>query len=279
MAVAGHEIKPCGRLSITNLWMNGQNGLRLGHVRRLALLVVVAGWTGCRVLTSGLSGEVGAPDSRDVASAVDAFPASADAQPAIDVGEPPGVPGAPDIVGCSDGTREGFRDVGNWPDIAGCAGAFDQPGVAPDMRPLCDRLAGDSNSNHAGKDCTAADLCADNWHVCRSSNDVAKHSPTGDCESCVPAGEARFFLMASGATSMGVCSPDPQAVNDLHGCGSLGQPEAQTCSPLSRRMGFADCLATNGVWNCGGPDDNLREASLVTKSGANLGGVLCCKDY
>lgn len=246
----------------------------------LPLLAVVAGLTGCRVLTSGLSGDVGAPDSRTDAPAVDAFPAPGDAQTAIDVGEPPGVADAPDIVGCSDGTREGFRDYTNWPDIAGCAGAFDQPGVvgSPALQPMCDLLAGDTNSNEAGKGCTAADLCAANWHVCRNSDDVAKHSPTGDCESCVPAGESRFFLVASGASAMGICSPDPTAVNDLHGCGGLGQPEEQACAPLSRRMGFADCLATNGVWNCGGPADSLQEAAVVTKSGTTLGGVLCCKD-
>jgi hypothetical protein len=282
MAVAGPEIKPSNGLSIINLWMIRENGLRLGGVRRLPLVILLAGLTGCRVLTSGLtglSGDVGSATVGDLTT-TDTSAAPAEVPPAIDVGEPSGKPGAPDIVGCSDGTREGFRDYTNWPDIAGCAGAFDQAGVvgSPDIQPTCDLLAGDTNSNHAGKNCSAADLCAANWHVCRNSGDVAKHSPTGDCESCVPAGEPRFFLVASGASSMGICSPDPQAANDLHGCGGLGQPEAQACAPLSRRMGFADCLATNGVWNCGGPDDSLREARVVTKSGATLGGVLCCKD-
>jgi len=280
MAVAGPEIKPCNGLSFINMWRNRVIGLRLASVRRLPLLVVVAGWTGCRVLTSGLSGDVSTRDSRVIALAVDTFPAPADAQTAIDLGEPPGEQGAPDIVGCSDGTREGFRDYVDWPDIAGCAGAFDRPGVAGlmDLQPTCALLAGDANTNRNGIGCTAADLCAANWHVCKNGDDVAKHSPTGDCESCVPAGETRFFLVASGASPMGICSPDPQAVNDLHGCGGLGQPEAPTCAPLSRRMGFADCLATNGVWNCGGPDDSLQEATVVTKSGTTLGGVLCCKD-
>jgi hypothetical protein len=279
MAVAGPEIKPCNRLSIINLWMIRENGFRLGHVRRLPLVILLTGLTGCRVLTSGLSEDVGSSTVGDVATA-DTPAAPADAPPAIDAGEPPGVPGAPDIVGCSDGTREGFRDYINWPDIAGCAGAFDQAGVvsSPDIQPTCELLAGDTNSNHDGLGCTAADLCAANWHVCRNGDDVAKHSPTGDCESCVPAGETRFFLVASGASPMGICSPDSQAVNDLHGCGGLGQPEAPNCAPLSRRMGFADCLATNGVWNCGGPDDSLQEAKVVTKSGTTLGGVLCCKD-
>jgi hypothetical protein len=77
---------------------------------------------------------------------------------------------------------------------------------------------------------------------------------------------------------MGICSSDPLASNDLHGCGGLGQPETQGCAPLSRRMGFADCLATHGVWNCGSQDDSLQESKVVTKPGTALGGVLCCKD-
>lgn len=267
------------------MWRNRAIGRSLGDVRsllRVILVVSFAGLAGCRILTSGLSGEAGATDTRsDLAAAIGRPTAPIDTQAVIDLGEPDGVYGASDIVGCSDSTREGFRDYHDWPRIAGCAGAFDQPGVlggAPDLLPTCGLLAGDTNRRPDGKDCSAADLCALNWHVCRNGDDVANHSPTGDCEGCVPAGETRFFLVASGASPMGICSPDPLAANDLHGCGGLGQPEDQACAPLSRRMGFADCLATNGVWNCGSQDTSLREAEMVTKAGTTLGGVLCCKD-
>jgi hypothetical protein len=43
-------------------------------------------------------------------------------------------------------------------------------------------------------------------------------------------------------------------------------------------MNFSDCTATTGVWQCGTPENSLREADVVTKSGSSLGGVLCCKD-
>ena len=89
--------------------------------------------------------------------------------------------------------------------------------------------------------------------------------------------EQRFFITAVAASSMGVCSPDAQASNDLHGCGGLGEPEDATCAPLSRRMGFADCLGTKGVWSCGGQADSMQEARLVRKTGTTLGGVLCCR--
>jgi hypothetical protein len=244
---------------------------------RLGLLVAFAG---CRVLSGGLEGQGLGGQGPDTAPGPEVSPPPPDGPPpALDVGEPPGVVGLPPAVGCSDGTREGFRDVLHWPNIAGCAGGFEQPGVlgSPTPSSACYQ-AGDSSLNPNGIGCGAADLCAAEWHVCGGAADVARHSPTGDCESCVLPGELRFFLVAAGASPMGICTPDPEAANDLHGCGGLGQPESDACAPLVRRMGFADCLATRGVWHCGGEPDSLREAAIVTKPGVGMGGVLCCKN-
>ena len=184
------------------------------------------------------------------------------------------------IVGCSDGTREGFRDSKNWPNIAGCAGGWTSPGLLkPSVRePKCLRVAGNDSRNPAGIGCSASDLCALTWHACLDGPDVTSHSPTGGCESIVsPVDEALFVVMA-GASPQGVCYNDPSATNDLHGCGSvIGQPESGGCPPLNRRMSFADCAAT-GVWQCGTVDDSLREAEVVTKLGSSMGGVLCCMD-
>jgi len=251
-------------------------------MRLLAWLILAAALAGCRVLQTGLEVPPHGPPSGDTAPGPDAVaPTGPDgAAGAIDAGEPPGLSGSPLQTGCSDGTREGFRDFGAWQNIAGCAGAFTQPGVigSPTLLPACELQAGDSSGNPSGAGCNAADLCAQHWHLCRSAADVADHSPTRDCEGSVPAGEPRFFLVGAGASAMGICSPDPEAANDLHGCGGFGQPESDGCAPLSRRMGFADCQATSGVWSCGGVDDSLREATVVTKPGIALGGVLCCRD-
>lgn len=264
------------------------------------MLIFVVGLAACRVLTSGVGNPGGVVTLQDAGAASDARSEAAplEASAALDVGEPPGVSGLPAQVGCADGTREGFRDVANWPDIAGCAGSFDQPGViaSPELLPVCGNQAGDTNQdNPAGRGCNAADLCAPGWHICRDGPDVARHSSTGGCEGCVPAGEPRFFLVASGAavstpsegvdadpgsvpSSMGICVPVPDATNDLHGCGGLGQPESPACAPLSRRMSFADCLATEGVWWCGREADHLREALVVVKTGPSQGGALCCRN-
>jgi hypothetical protein len=243
-------------------------GLSLGLVRVLAFLFAALALAGCRVLTSGLgaSGDATTVSDEMTATAPDG------AQPARDVGESAGVPG----LGCSDGTREGFRNSNDWPDIAGCAGGFEQAGVVGPPEPACNLNAGDTSANPMGKGCSAADLCAAHWHICRNGSEVALRSPSG-CEGCVSPGEPRFFLVASGASSFGVCSPDPTEANDLHGCGGLGQPESDGCPPLTRRMGFADCMATDGIWSCGS-DVESREAAKVTKTGPALGGVLCCRD-
>lgn len=187
--------------------------------------------------------------------------------------------GAPQAVGCADGTREGFIDLRGWRNIAGCAGGFEVPGLLdPAARsPQCDRAAGDTGMNPTGAGCSVTDLCAEGWHVCAGPEEVARLSPT-DCESAADSEHEQFFLVRSGASPQGVCGPDPTAANDLHGCGSLGQPEAESCQPLERRLSFADCLASMGAWQCGGPDDPHREATVVSKPGAAQGGALCCRD-
>ncbi len=245
-------------------------------MRRLPLLLLLGAAlsAACRVLSSGLpTGADDAPADGAAPERADA-PAVADHAVAATTFEQPGIAG----TGCSDGTREGFRDSSLWPSIAGCAGGFSQPGVIGLLLPTCRLQAGDTSSNPVGSGCSAADLCAAGWHVCLDGSDVRSHSPTGDCEGCVLAGEPRFFIVATGATPTGVCTSDKTAANDLHGCGGLGRPESPDCPPLSRRMGFADCRGTDEVWSCGTAAQSTDEAALVTKAGPTLGGVLCCKD-
>jgi hypothetical protein len=259
------------------------------------LLPLAAAMLGCRVYSIGLATDgtvdsvgMGSSDSGGVGEAT---PVDAMDGPGIDLAAYWGDSGEPGdlapvivdplIVGCSDGTREGFRDIVNWPNIAGCAGGWQWPGlIDPATRvPRCLRVAGNNSRNPEGFGCSATDLCARTWHGCLGGPDVASHSPTGGCESAVSPGDEALFVVMAGASPQGVCYPDPLAKNDLHGCGSMGigQSESDGCPPLDRRMSFADCAAT-GVWLCGTSDHSLLEADVVTKSGPALGGVLCCKD-
>jgi hypothetical protein len=254
------------------------------------ILAVAVTITACNIYDPGLShpGAASEPDIDAARLATEDAAPPADTRPdrplapdvVADRNEPPGLAGAPDVVGCADGTREGFASVEDWPSIAGCSGAWQVPGATgvEGREPRCGREGGDSGRHADGQGCSIADLCAAGWHVCRDAGEVARISPTG-CESAVVAGETRLFVVAAGASPQGICLPDPAAANDLHGCGSsfLGQPEDNGCYPLERRLGFADCAAT-GVWSCGTADDHLREAVLVTKRDSSLGGALCCRD-
>jgi hypothetical protein len=262
----------------------------------LPVLLVVLGLApalgGCRYFGAGIDpGAAGAADAAALPdSAPDDAPDAAPDQRRPDLPPPspeppPGFAGAPAVVGCADGTREGFVDPAAWRRIAGCSGAWSVPGVrsAASRARQCGGAAGNSSEPPSGPGCSVADLCAAGWHVCEDGEDVRRSSPTG-CESAIQPRFAAFFLTRAGATAYGLCAPDTMLDNDVHGCGSYGQAEVAGCQPLNRRLTFADCLASApgaegaAVWACGGPDHHLGEAALVTKATSALGGVLCCLD-
>jgi hypothetical protein len=200
--------------------------------------------------------------------------------PALEIEAPRGTPGPPEQVGCADGTREGFTDLGRWRRIAGCAGGFRVPGLHGPRAyvPQCRREAGNTGANPGGVGCSVADLCAAGWQVCEDPAALLARAP-GGCEEAVPEGFAAFFLVRAGASAGGLCVPGSgDWDNDLHGCGSFGQPEHETCAPLDRRLSFATCQATSGIWSCGDADTHLQETAVVTKAGPALGGVLCCRE-
>jgi len=265
---------------------DGRGRSALAKVLVGLILPVATAMVGCRIHTAGLVAGGGTDDfaqadaGGDDGGAGDGLGES-DAS-GDDAGEPADlapVVGDPTTVGCSDGTRDGFRDLGTWPRIAGCAGGWQVAGLLAkySRTPLCNRIAGNSSENPEGAGCSAADLCALTWHTCLDGPDVASHSPTGDCQGIVSPEEQALFVVMVGASPQGVCCPDPTAANDLHGCGTIGEPDSGGCPPLDRRMGFAECAAT-GVWQCGDEDSIFSEADVVTKPGSSLGGVLCCKD-
>ncbi len=105
--------------------------------------------------------------------------------------------------------------------------------------------------NPNGMGCSAADLCAPGFHVCKSEGDVKAHSPTG----CINAAPAPNLFFATGQSSSGCgvcalgtvvnpvvcngcscgtnCAQTMLTTNDLFGCGSAGASSAQ-CGVLDR---------------------------------------------
>ena len=210
-------------------------------------------------------------------------------------------------VGCADGEREGFLDSETYAHIAGCSGAWGQPGITPDtVQPACNLQGGDDGPNPEGEGCSSHDLCAAGWHVCSTLEEVAQKSSTG-CAGAVPPdakSKSLFFAIRQPSETGSVCGAWGDGFNDVFGCGNLGAglgPD-KNCGPLDRVLastqpdtcGFNEAEPNLGPWECmGGPNSHLNEGLHVTKNGcpnnscsydgypvgsSDKGGVLCCRD-
>lgn len=177
-----------------------------------------------------------------------------------------------EFVGCSDGEREGFLDPYEFPNIAACAGGWSRPGIL-DAVPECNHMSGKNTLNPAGLGCSAADLCAEGWHVCNSLEEIAAASHVG----CNYAWEPGTFWVAAISGNGGrECGPD--GTDDLFGCGSVGLSAGDSCAPLTRSSGDK-CENIPDEWDCpGGLFGSNTEAIDVKKHGVEGGGVLCCRD-
>ena len=200
------------------------------------------------------------------------------------------VGGGATINGCADGTREGFVDAASFPNIAGCSGGFAIPGLLSELVATCDRQAGDDSENPVGAGCSAEDLCAEGFTVCKTASSV--ETCGGSCEAAT-AEPGLFFVTRQSGTGCGVCaigtSVDQPCLqcscaggclqtditaNDIFGCGTAGLPTAG-CGAITR---FSDdgCGALGAPWICNG--GSCTEATTVIKSGPDGGGVLCCRE-
>lgn len=188
--------------------------------------------------------------------------------------------GGGDVVGCADGTREAFRSQAAQPNIAGCSGAWQVPGVsgASATNPSCGHEAGNDGANALGVGCSVADLCASGWHVCEDAIAVANRASGGVCDpdTGLPGSIwiTRQGQTGEGGGAAGLCGA--QVVNNIVGCGTLGAVPDGSCAPLNRNMRFDDCAPANG-WDCGAMAEQWREAEIVTKALPDHGGVLCCR--
>lgn len=235
---------------------------------------------------NNLTGDGGANDGggSDVASNADT---STSDTSTIDAPDPMDV--APDmrmdstmvsLVGCSDGTREAFTSTNTHPNIAGCSGGWSIPGVTTQasLVPTCNRNSGNSSNNQAGTGCSVEDLCAVGWHVCNDAQEVGMRSGTGKCDTISMLSSTNFWTTRQSMDQNLNCAPNSH--NNFVGCtlGNLGtlQP-GQGCAPLDSAMYYASCQA-NPPWQCGNQNTAQNEADLVTKTGSDHGGVICCRN-
>jgi hypothetical protein len=178
-------------------------------------------------------------------------------------------------AGCADDSRELFADQQAYPEIAGCQGAWDVPGVTTmgsDL-PACLRAAGNNGENTFGTGCSVQDLCAAGWHVCETAEEVATGS---EGDGCPATAEDELWLTRQ-TTEPGALFCGTPSENNLVGCGGLGEDADPSCSPLTAVAFFSHCDGT--AWRCGDMAQGDREAALVVKlNPLDPGGVLCCRD-
>jgi hypothetical protein len=189
---------------------------------------------------------------------------------------------APATNGCSDGTREAFVDAVRFPSVAGCSGGWSVPGLLTEqsMAPACARTAGNDSSNPSGTGCTVEDLCADGWHVCRDASELTLAGVSCQDAGIGPAtagGGAFFATRQRGTAPTGCSAGATTGSNNLHGCGNFGRVEDPGCAPPFDRQIESTVCAANPPWACTDPTSIMNEAMVVTKSGSEAGGVLCCR--
>ncbi len=202
-------------------------------------------------------------------------------------------------VGCADGQRDAFTDKATFPNIAGCAGAWTVPGVFP-YSPRTSKVAAcatngdDKEAPGPGTDCSAGDLCAPGWHICKGG-EIGPRTGGKNCAAMPAAEVATGFYTASisgpgcfvcaainGAITDPVqctsnsckvgCHERDDLTNDLFGCGNSSVKNANCEANVS--SGNVCNAVDTSVWKC--PDDT-KEGIVVTKIGSKNGGVLCCR--
>ena len=187
-------------------------------------------------------------------------------------------------MGCADQSREGYIDVVTYPSIAACNGAWQTPGLIADNTrvPTCNRQSGNTGNIRDGNGCTVADVCASGWHVCESAAEV--NALAVDCTAALaPFGNTSvFFVTRQRAFSVNGGAPmcsvtNTVGSNNLHGCGTFGITEDQSCAPFPLQAQEQQCLA-NSPWSCGEQTNDATEADDVMKNSSVGGGALCCRD-
>lgn len=232
---------------------------------------------------------------------------SATCQQAVCVAPPDAAPLPPvrraaDPSGCSDGRRDGLYNRELYPGMAACSGGWTVAGIVTALSyQRQDACMGPAGNDKSGHGCSAADLCAQGWHVCENVDEVRAYAAGTAANVCIdavsdlpgmPRNELFFATRQPGYDQQSeegtICTLPPanaitvERSNNVFGCGSTdtGSPATHpSCQPFrmlaARPNGPQDC-ALYAPWNCG--TDATHESEYVTKFGPRRGGVLCCID-
>jgi hypothetical protein len=168
---------------------------------------------------------------------------------------------SPALVGCADGTREGFANESAFPTIAACKGTWS----AQSMRAT---RTGQPCGNDVGPCTVPEDACAAGWHVCMRNGwpkDLTDRVSSADCKS--PVAGTGYFYAGSSVTSdsNGVCNTPLDCKT-----GANSYLAAVCCGSLCQIQADIDC-----VWLDATP---FRTDFFCGNLASQDDGVLCCKD-
>lgn len=191
-----------------------------------------------------------------------AVPVEAPLPPLVDVQS---AAGDPATIGCADGQREGFADLGRFPTIAACEGNW--------AGPLSLRAAptGKACGDDAGACAVPADLCATGWRVCGSDGAVSDLARITAAE-CENVSNGRYVGAMSHCKEQEGCVAD--SPGGRYPCFASGWCAEPVCCGRGC-LGYGACRS--GVW----PDRTHtilgQDHGCAKMPPLAMGGVLCCK--
>ncbi|MCA9694942.1 MAG: hypothetical protein R3A51_10105 [Nannocystaceae bacterium] len=176
--------------------------------------------------------------------------------------------GEPEVIGCSDGQREGFADLKKHPRIAGCLGRWEGTKSARE------KPTGKSCGDDGGICDVPSDVCAAGWHVCGSdgkNRDLKSHTSWRSCNE--EAGPGKFIAAMSHGQTDELCPPRPTPSTDFP-CMDSGLCSEPVC--CGEGCQFGKCR--DAVW----PGKTMISLGKAEGCGAisseRNGGLLCCYD-
>lgn len=213
------------------------------------------------------------------------------------------LPDAANLIGCADGTREGFADSVEFPAIAGCAASWDG---TPSLRAVgtggrCGYSVDVAGTRVSETKCQAPrDACAAGWHLCGETTigewlESGGRRGVGDLleSDCADAGDAtatdRRFAIASSHSdpTSGSCIYATRDAPSL--CTGIFEGGQPICCGLAC-TDFAGCFQAVPGWTktpTMATNDGSTDASCRTSRDLSLGamvvvpliaGVQCCRN-
>ncbi len=195
------------RLSVPTLWLVAALGADLAAVATAGIATAIA--TGCyrpepqagaRCAADGIC-----PTGLTCRAGICVDPSTPDDGPIVDTTQRDAplpdarTPDGPDNVGCSDGAREAFTDMQAFPNVAGCAAAWN--GAVGMRAAATGAVCGDDIQLCA----VPADACSTGWHICGTAGQPTELTSRVSATACADAGKA-LFANARFATAFSHCS-------------------------------------------------------------------------